>query len=316
MGTPTNTLQTYDLEGLLEELSDVIYNKDPEETPLFTALSKGSCRNTYVEWQRDTLRDAVTTNAHAEGADVSIESRTPTTRLGNYTQIFLNSVGVSGTESAVNKAGRATELAYQLLKIGKEQRLDIEKTLFANQAQDNGNDDGIRRMSTLGSWIFTNTDAGSGGSDPTGDGTDTRTDGTQEAFDQDRFDAVMRSIYDNSGNTKQKRVFLNSWQMSQALGFTGNNNQRTQVSPKRVSNDMVAYMTPFGEVMFQLSNECRPRDVYVLDMSMFEIKQLRPMRTESLGRSGDNLKRYIVTELTFCCKNDKTSGLVADNTTS
>ena len=35
----------------------------------------------------------------------------------------------------LNKAGRFVEMAYQTLKIAKEQKLDIEKALFDNNAR-------------------------------------------------------------------------------------------------------------------------------------------------------------------------------------
>ena len=58
-----------------------------------------------------------------------------TTRLGNYTQIFKNAVVVPDTDEGLDKAGRAKEVAYQTLKIAKEQKLDIEKALFDNNAR-------------------------------------------------------------------------------------------------------------------------------------------------------------------------------------
>lgn len=315
MAVPTNTVQSYALTGIREDLADVIYNKDREETPLFTALSKGKATNTYHEWQTDTLRSSAV-NAHIEGDDVALDSRTATTRLGNYTQIFRNSVGISDTDEALNKAGRGKEMAYQLLKVGKEQRLDIEKALFDNNARVAGNATTARELAGIPAWITTNQSVGSGGSAPTGDGTDARTDGTQVAFSQTRFDAVMRSIFENSSSTKEKKVYLQPFQMDAALGFTGNNNQRNTVNPGETRNELTAYMTPYGQVRFQLSTECRARDVFILDETMWSIAQLRPMRTKSMGKTGDNTKRFIVTELTLCAKNQKTSGIIADNTTS
>jgi hypothetical protein len=315
MAAPVNTVQSYGMVGIREQLSDVIYNKDPEETPLFSALKKTSATNTFVEWQTDTLR-ASRDNANIEGSDVTPQPRTATVRLGNYTQVFLDAVSVSGTDEALNKAGRGKQMAYELLKIGKEQRLDIERALFANQARNAGSSDTPRRMAGLPAWIYTNATAGSGGSNPTGDGTDARTDGTQAAFSQARFDAAMRSIVEESGNMRAKKVYLSPFQMDVALGFVGNNNQRNDSGVARVTNDLVAYKTPYGEVSFQMSLECRGRDVFILDESMWEIAQARPMKTKTMGVSGDNDKRFIVTELTVCAKNQKTSAIIPDCSTS
>lgn len=318
MAAPVNTVQSYAMVGIREQLSDVIYNKDPEETPLFSALKKTKASNTFVEWQTDTLRDS-RVNANLEGSDVTPAARTATVRLGNYTQIFLDAVSVSGTDTALNKAGRGKQMAYELLKVGKEQRLDIEKALFANQARNAGSSSSPRYLAGLPSWIYTNVDAqtGNGGADPTGDGTDARTDdGTPTAFSQTKFDNVMRQITESTGNSRKKKVYLSPWQMDISLGFTGSNGQRNTVDAGKVTNDLTIYATPFGQVSFQMSLECRGRDVFILDEEMWEIAQARPMKTEMMGVTGDNDKRFIVTELTLCAKNEKTSGIVADNSTS
>lgn len=316
MAAPVNTVQTTSLVGIREDLEDTIYNVDPDDTPLFSALSKTKVKNTFHEWQTDALR-ASADNAHIEGDDTVAEARTATTRVGNYTQIFKNAVQTSDTEGAVDKAGRATEMAYQIVKVGKEQKLDIERALFLNRARSAGSSVAPRYFGGLGAWIATNdTQAGSGGASPTGNGTDTRTDGTQAAFSQTRFDATMQAVWENGG--KATSVYLSAFQMNVALGFTGNNNQRAQIDATKaqVVKDVVLYRTPWGTVDFTISRECRGRDVWILDHSMLKIGQLRPMRTTELAKTGDNEKRQIVTELTLIVNNEAAHGLVPDNSTS
>ena len=316
MAQPTNTVDTYSLTGIREDLSDVIYNIDPDATPLLSALPKSKAANTYHEWQTDGLRNSAT-NAHVEGDDTTADARTPTTRLGNYTQIFKNAVVTSGTEASVTKAGRATEMAYQSQKSTKEHKLDIEKALFDNQARVAGNSTTARRMAGLPAWIATNTvNVGTGGADPTGDGTDARTDGAQTAFTQADFDSLMQSIWTAGGRAKNKKVFLSPFQMNLALGFVGNNNQRASVSKKEVSNTMDIYVTPWGTVDWIPSLENRARDVFVVDPQMWGVATLRSTKNEQLAKTGDNEKRQIVTELTLVAKNEAASGLVADCTTS
>ena len=59
-----------------------------------------------------------TTNAVIEGDEATLDASTATTRLGNYLQIADKTVVVSGTQDVVNKAGRKSELAYQIAKKG------------------------------------------------------------------------------------------------------------------------------------------------------------------------------------------------------
>jgi len=318
MAQPTNTFDSYDAKGIREDLSDVIYDISPEETPFYTACAKAKATNTLHEWQTDALRSSGD-NAHIEGDDTIAEARSATVRLNNRTQIFKNSVVIPGTDVGLNKAGRAREMAYQVLKIAKEQKLDIEKAMFANQAKVAGDATTARRMAGVPAWLTTNTNfqSGSSGADPTGDGSNARTDdGTPTAFSQTKFDAVMQAIWVAGG--KPDSVYLSAFQMNLALGFTGNNNQRSNITAEaeKVIKHMSVYVTPWGTVEFKPTRENRARDVFIMQDDMWAVGVLRATKNEELAKTGDNEKRQVVTELTLVCRNEKSSGGIYDNTTS
>jgi len=318
MAQPTNTFDSYDARGIREDLSDVIYDISPEETPFYTACAKAKASNTLHEWQTDALRSSGD-NAHIEGDDTIAEARSATVRLNNRTQIFKNSVVIPGTDVGLNKAGRAREMAYQVLKISREQKLDIEKAMFANQAKVAGDATTARRMAGVPAWLTTNTNfqSGSSGADPTGDGSNARTDdGTPTAFSQTKFDSVMQQIWVQGG--KPDSVYLSAFQMNLALGFTGNNNQRSNITAEaeKVIKHMAVYVTPWGTVEFKPTRENRARDVFIMQDDMWAVGILRATRNEELAKTGDNEKRQVVTELTLVCRNEKSSGGIYDNTTS
>jgi hypothetical protein len=320
MTQPSNTFDSYDAVGIKEDLSDVIYNVTPEATPFYSKCRKSSAKNTFVEYQTDTLR-ASGVNAHIEGDATTAAARTATTRLGNYTQIFKDAVVIPDTDQGLSKAGRAREIAYQTLKIAKEQKLDIEKALFANQARVTGSASVARKLAGVPAWLITNVDFVTGGSpsgaNPTGDGTDARTDnGTPTAFSQAKFDGVMQSIWEEGG--KPDTVYLSAFQMNKALAFTGNNNQRStvQAGDSKVIKSLDVYVTPWGTVEFMPSRENRSRDVYIMQDDMWEVSVLRPTKNVELAKNGDNTTRQIVTELTLLCRNEKASGGIFDNTVS
>ena len=321
MAQPTNTFDSYDAVGIRESLEDIIYDVSPEETPFYSASAKVKATNTFHEWQTDALR-ASAANAHVEGDDTTAEARTATSRLGNYTQIFKNAVSVPDTDSGLDKAGRAKEMAYQTLKIAKEQKLDIEKALFDNNARVAGNSTTARELAGAPAWMITNTDFGANeGADPTGDGTDARTDETTAltAFSQTKFDSVMQSIWEQGGNPDV--VYLSAFQMNVALGFTGMNNQRSTIGASvggtnAVINAVDVYVTPWGTVEFIPTRENRSRDVFIMQNDMWSVGVLRPTKNTQLAKTGDNDRRQVVTELTLICKNEKASGIIADNTTS
>jgi hypothetical protein len=321
MAQPSNTFDSYDAVGIREDLSDIIYDVSPEETPFYTKCKKVTATNSLHEWQTDSLR-AAAANAHIEGDDITANARTATSRLGNYTQIFVDAVSVPDTDSGLKKAGRASEVAYQMLKTAKEQKLDIEKALFDNNARVAGNSTTARELAGLPSWLITNTDFGDNeGADATGDGTDARTDETTtlQAFSQARFDGVMQSIWEEGGNPDT--VYLSAFQMNKALGFTGMNNQRATIGASvggtnAVVNAVDVYVTPWGTVNFMPSRQNRSRDVFIVQDDMFCVGVLRNTKNMELARTGDATRRAIVTELTMVSKNEKASGGIFDNTTS
>ena len=316
MAQPSNTFDSYDANGIREDLENVIYNISPEETPFYSSLKKVSASNTYHEWQTDTLR-ASADNKHIEGDDTTASAMTATSRLGNYTQIFKNAVTIPDTDEGLDKAGRSAEMAYQTLKIAKEQKLDIEKALFANNARVVGSATAARELAGAPSWMTTNiTNTGTSGSDATGDGTDARTDGTQTAFTQADFDSAMQSIWENGG--RPDSVYLSAYQMNIALGFTGNNNQRSavQAGDKKVVKSLDVYVTPWGTVEFTPTRENAGRDVFIMQNDMWSCAALRPTKNTALAKTGDSTKRQVLTELTLVCKNEAASGMIVDCSTS
>lgn len=321
MAQPSNTFDSYDAKGIREDLEDVIYDISPEETPFYSMCKKVKASNTYHEWQTDALRSSAA-NAHVEGDATTAESRGSTVRQGNYTQIFKNAVVVPDTDEGLNKAGRAKELAYQVLKIAKEQKLDIEKALFDNNARAAGSSTVARELAGAPAWIVSNVDfqSGDSGANPTGDGTDARTDdGTPTAFSQAKFDNVMQQIWESGG--KPNVCFLSAFQMNKALGFQGMNNQRSTIGASvggtnAVINAVDVYVTPWGTVEFMPTRENRSRDVFIMQKDMWAVGVLRPTKNTPLAKTGDNTTRQVVTELTLVCKNEKSSGIIADNTVS
>ena len=319
MAQPSNTFDSYDVKGIREDLENVIYDISPEETPFYSSLKKVKASNTYHEWQTDSLRSSAA-NAHIEGDDTVGEARTATTRLGNYTQIFKNSVIIPDTDEGLDKAGRAAEMAYQVLKIAKEQKLDIEKALFDNNKYEVGSATAARELAGCGAYVKSNVAniGGSGGANPTGavPGNTARTDGTATVFSQADFDTVMQGIWEAGGNPDT--VYLSAFQMNKALDFTGYNNQRSHIeaTSKTVVKAVDIYVTPWGTVEFTPSRENRGRDVWIMDSDMWACGVLRPTKNTELAKTGDSTKRQVLTELTLISKNEAASGLVADCTTS
>ena len=56
MAIIANTFTRYASIGIREELSNIIYNISPEETPFMSNGGRETVRNTFFEWQRPITR--------------------------------------------------------------------------------------------------------------------------------------------------------------------------------------------------------------------------------------------------------------------
>jgi hypothetical protein len=310
------TYTRFDAVGAREDLSDVIYNISPQDTPIMSSIGKTSAKAVFHEWQTDTLASVNTSNALVEGADATSATLSPTTRIGNYTQIVGKTVQVSGTLEAVDKAGRKSEKAYQLAKASAELKRDIEGIITANQGQSAGNSSTARVMGTLLSYIKTNTNKGSGttaGADPTTIGVSTRTDGTTRTFQESMLKDVIAKVFTSGGTPS---VLMVSPALKQVVSnFTGlaqhryNSNTTGDVT---ILAGADLYQSDFGVLQIVPNRFMRTRDALVLDPEYAALAYLRPFQTIELAKSGDSEKTQILAELTLEVKNEAAHGGVFD----
>ena len=149
-GQVANTFETFDAVGNREELANTISRISPEETPFLSLIGTQNVKTTHPEWQTDTLATPDTTNNRPEGNDWSYDAVTATTRIGNYTQISDKTVIISGSQEDTDKAGRASEVAYQVAKKGVELKTDQEVILLSNQASSAGTGNGATNRTSAG----------------------------------------------------------------------------------------------------------------------------------------------------------------------
>lgn len=205
MGVPANTAITYSNVGIREDLSDVIYRVAPEETPFTNNIGTGKATATFHEWQTENLASVDTGNAVLEGDDATIDAANIPARLGNRTQISDKTASVSGTNDEVNKAGRNTEMARQVMLKGMELARDIEAQMLSNQASNAGAAGTARVSAGMESWIVTNASRGSGGSGGgfSGGTVAAPTDGTQRAFTEALLKAAQLAAFNAGGKPTQ-----------------------------------------------------------------------------------------------------------------
>lgn len=311
----TTSTDTYDQVGIREDLINSIYNVDPTEVPFLSMAPKVKASNTLHEWQTDTFA-AASDNKAVEGADATFTPAAATVRLTNYTQIAQKTAQISKTLEATDRAGRDKEMNYQMLKRGIEIKRDMETTLVGtNKAKAAGNATTARDIASILSWINTNTSIGGGGADPTGDGTDARTDGTQRAFTEGLLETVIDACWNAGG--KPDTVMVGSFNKRAMNAFVGRSTSTDHPAESRsIISAMDVYVSDYGNLKVVPNRFSRARDALVYQRSMWAVAFLRNMSPNEIAPTGDSDKKQIVTEYTLEARNEKSSGLVADLTTS
>lgn len=313
MATPTNAFKTYEAIGNREDLEDVIYDISPTETPFTSSVKKMKASAVNHEWQTDALAAADTANAVLEGDDATTDAITPTVRLGNICQISDKVARVTGTQQAVDKAGRDNELTRAMVRKGLELKRDMESILLSNQAKVSGAAGTPRKTASILSWIKTNTSKS--GSDPaTADGAATRTDGTQRAFTEALLKPVLKSCWEEGGNPGT--IMVGGFNKQAFSTFTGRSTPQENAKEKKIVNAVDFYESDFGKQKIVPNRFMRARDCLVLDMEYWGLAYLRNMKSIELAKTGDSERRQVICEYTLVSKNEAASGGVFDLTTS
>ncbi len=321
MSLPTNALATYEAIGNREDLADIIYRVDPTDTPFMTGIEKAKATAVKHEWQTQALATAQTTNAVLEGDDAAADATTVTVRLSNIAQISRKVPQVSGTQQAVDHAGRGNEMAYQEMLKGLELKRDMEGSLIASTSGSTaGSDTNVRRLGSVLSWLRTNTNASTGatsGVEPTGsDGSGVRTNGTQRAFTEVQLKNVLQSVWVSGG--KPNQIMTGSFNKQVFSTFTGRASPIEQAATKKITAGVDAYESDFGVLKIIPNRFCRQRDVFAFQTDLWAVAFVngRRMVSTPLSQTGDSVKRLIISEYTLESRNEKASGLVTDLTTS
>ena len=294
---PTN-FETYDATAIREELSDVIYDISPTETPFLSSITKkGSVSNTKFEWQTDALATAVKTNYHAEGAAVGTAATTATTRLNNYTQISKKVVEVTGTQDKVNNAGKKSEMAHQLAKASKELKRDMEMSLLADNAAVAGSSGTARETQGAANFITTNvTDAG--------------TSGSHAAVVEADITAVAENTWDAGGTPSTILLGATNKKLITAMSGRATQTQSVVDENKSIYNAVDVYVSDFGTFNIMLDRFCDQDVVYFLQNDMWSVDYLRDFQTVDISKDGDSDKKMLLVEYGLRCGNEAANGKI------
>lgn len=328
MAQPSNAFEVLDAVGNRETLADVINMITPEETPMLSMLPKEKVTGVHPEWQTDELASPDANNNVPEGNSWTFSAVTPTTRVGNYCQISEKTLQITNTQEVVAKAGRKSEIARELMKRGRELKIDQEIILLSNQASSAGSGNGAtnRTLGGLRAWLASNDELGSGGAsggfNSSTNVVDAATNGTQRAFTKTLLDTNVRNTFVNGGNPR--RVLMAPYAKTVFSGFMADSavaQQRYQ-APKQGDTTIIAsadaYLSDFGLLTIESDRQMARagathcRNVFLIDPTMAAVGVLRPVMQRKPETTSDSEQRVLNVEYTLIVKNEKAHGVIAD----
>ena len=299
---------SYTGAGIAESFEDVIYDISPEETPLLSMAKKTSAGQTYHQWQTDVLA-AAATNAQLEGDDASYATLAATTVLGNYTQISRKTVNISNTYDVVKKYGRKSQVAYELMKAGKELKRDMEFALVRNQASSAGGAGTARTSAGLESWIAGNSVKTTAASTATTPGfaagvVAAPTDGTAGTVVEADLKSALELAWLDGGepttilmSSKNKKLF------SAFAGIAEKRHMVNGTSEAIITAAADVYVSDYGNHTVKLDRFMRDEAVLCIDPQYVSVASLRPITKEELAKTGDSTKYLMTAEYALVVNN-------------
>jgi hypothetical protein len=326
MAQATNTYDSYDSARNREEFANAIHMITPEETPLISLLGREKVESRHPEWSTDTLRTPVGSNQQLEGDEYTYTQITPTTRIGNYTEIARVSYIISRTQESSLKAGPKSELGRERRKKGVELRTDMEVSLLSNKASVAGAAATARVAAGLPAWLTSNDSRGSGGSDggfnTSTSVTDAATNGTQRAFTKAIFDAVILASYTSGGNPTVfmcspyvKTVFSTIMQAANTPTIYAQVKGSEQAT---IFAGADTYRSDFGVIDVVPNRQMARAGVTVarngllIDPDMASVGYFDDIFEDKPAKTGDADKRVLLSEFTLIMKNQAAHGIAAD----
>lgn len=318
MAQPTNVYSAYDASGSTgvglgnrEDLVNTVYDITPTDTPILTALPRGKASAVLHEWTTHALATAAANEA-IEGDDATIDAATAKTRLNNRTAISRKVAGVTKTQQAVDKVGMmdamAEEVGYKMAEIKR----DMEVMIHANTAKVAGNDTTARKTAGIPTWLTANVSAI--GANPTGDGSDTATNGTQRAFTEDLLLSVSQSCYNNGG--KPTILDVGTFNKRQVTSFPANVTRHVTASEQKLINSIDVYEDDFNKLKVVPNRFALSRNAVLWDVDMAKVSYLRPFDTWDLAVTGSSIRKQIEVEWALEVCNPAAHGIIRDLTTS
>ncbi len=331
MAVEPNTVETYDVSVIREDLQEAYSMISPEEVPFQTMAGRRSVTAKQFDWPIVELADVDDDNRVIEGDDApGTDEATLAARIVNFTQISDKVAQISHTSQASDAAANNIQrLDAQVTLKMKEMKRDKETMLLSNVIAIIGSSGTARQTAGLPAFIKTNEPGVAGAVAPTLSGVtegfpDTAwTDGTTPTgLTEDDLNNVIEQCWNEGGepnvimlNGGNKRVI--------SATFTGFSTRYKDAIDKRLVASIDFYESDFGDLTvvpnrFQPTLNAATDDdnyaVYLLDPEYLRVAYLDQVQRKPLAETGHSIRALIWCEYGLQVDNEAAHGIIPDTT--
>jgi hypothetical protein len=307
----TNAFTTYNAQANREDLSNAIYNIDPFDTPVMSAIRRRNVKNRQFDWQTENLPLVNLANAQLEGFSLSNSLSTPTTRRNNITQISERDATVSGSQEESDAAGKGSEMAHQMALAAKVLKSDMESILCSRQPKSADTSANYtttpRTTEAFAHWLGRAVDKNLNPLAAIAPGTVTTgvpvnaTDafaavaaGSQVSITEAMLGDAMQLAYTNGGSPTMWIVPPGPKRTIST--FTGRSTTQVLVGKTEVVSTIDVIATDFGRIKVAPSRWLAPDVGLLIDPDYAAVAFFRAFRQFLMARVGDAETRMIVCE--------------------
>lgn len=282
-------------DGSIFRAGDVV--KIGEELLKVTAVSTNTL--TVTRGYASTTAAAIADNAKVEflfvegqeGSDARAARYKARARKSNLTQIFDDTIEISGTAQSVTNYGISDIYEYEKQKKQLELVLQLEKALINGVSYESGQ---IRQMKGVRSYIQTNV-----------------TDASAAALGANHINDLAQSIYEKGGFASggNYKILVPAKQKRAISAFDTN---KVQISRSENSRGEVVdnFVSDFGSFEIALNNNLNADELMIVDTNRASIRPLsdREFFHKYLGDKGDYVTGTLVGEYTLEFRQEKAHG--------
>lgn len=304
MATAT-TSTVSNTSGLAEDFENVIFDVSPTDTPMLTMAKRKKANARYHQWQTDSLA-AASSNKAEEGADATYATAAGTTTLGNYCQISTKTVDISRTLDIVNKYGRKSEVAYQIMKRGKELKRDMEFSICRNQPSASTTARGTAGWETM---IATNLVRANSAqtTDYSVRGFSAASwtapeDGSLVTFIEADLTSALGLAWAAGGDpsvimmSKKNKNLFNSF-----AGIATKYNEVKGTNQAVVSAAADVFVSSYGNHTVKLNRHMRDEAVFCIDPEYISVAYLDGIKKTPMAKTGDSERQLLTVEFALVC---------------